>query len=413
MTTVEKTRKFLPYGRQTITQEDIDAVIEVLRSDWLTQGPTVDCFEQALAQRLGAKHVVACATGTAALHLAMLALGVGPGDQVVTTPNTFLADANCARYVGADVVFADIDPDTGNIDPSVVAAILSRDRDRRIKAIIPVHFGGQPVDLPAIQELADAHGAAVVDDACHALGAAYEHHGVKHTVGDGAHSALTVFSFHPVKHVAMGEGGAVATNDDDLADKLRVFRNHGMTRENFQQPDMALARDHRPNPWYYEMQQLGYNFRVTDMQCALGLSQLKRLDWSVRRRNEIARCYQALVAEHFEAGTVEPLHVRESVVHAYHLFVVRIAFARFGVTRAEVMTRLREAGIGTQVHYIPVPLQPYYRKVCGTGPGDFPRAEAYYAQALSLPMYPDLSEADCIRVMEELALVLTSRSRNG
>lgn len=411
MTTAEKTRKFLPYGRQTITQDDIDAVIEVLRSDWLTQGPTIDCFEQALAQRLGAKHAVACATGTAALHLSMLALGLGPGDRIVTTPNTFLADANCARYVGADVTFSDIDPDTGNLDAALLAKTLEKDTERRIKAIIPVHFGGQPVDLPAIRVLAEAHGAFVVDDACHALGASYEHDGERHTVGDGAHSTMTAFSFHPVKHVAMGEGGAIATNDDILAEKLRIFRNHGMTKENFEQPDMGLAVDGRPNPWYYEMQQLGFNFRVTDMQCALGLSQLKRLDWSVRRRNEIAHCYRELIPEHFEAGTVMPLVVCDNVTHAYHLFVVRIDFEHFGVSRTELMLRLREAGIGTQVHYIPVPLQPYYRKACGTGPGDFPIAEAYYARALSLPMYPDLAEADCIRVIEELALILTSRSR--
>ena len=412
MTTVEKTRKFLPYGRQTITQDDIDAVVEILRSDWLTQGPSIDCFEQALAQRLGAKHVVACATGTAALHLTMLALGIGPGDQIVTTPNTFLADANCARYVGADAIFSDIDANTGNLDVNHLARTLEHDRERRIKAIIPVHFGGQPVDLPAIKALAEAHGAVVVDDACHALGASYEHDGVKHTVGDGAHAAMTVFSFHPVKHVAMGEGGAVATNDDTLADQLRIFRNHGMTKEHFQQPEMALMPDGRPNPWYYEMQQLGLNYRVTDMQCALGLSQLKRLDWSVRRRNEIAHCYRELIPEHFEAGTVEPLELRDNVTHAYHLFVVRINYERFGVSRAELMLRLREAGIGTQVHYIPVPLQPYYRKACGTRPGDFPNAEAYYARALSLPMYPDLTESDCIRVVEELALILTSRSRS-
>jgi UDP-4-amino-4,6-dideoxy-N-acetyl-beta-L-altrosamine transaminase len=411
MATQEKTRKFLPYGRQHITEEDIEAVAEVLRSDWLTQGPVIDCFEEALAQRLGAAHVAACATGTAALHLSMLALGIGPGDMVVTSPNTFLADANCARFVGADVAFADINPDTGIMAPEALARVLETDSDHRIKAVIPVHFAGQPADLPKIHELAEAHGSVVIDDGCHALGASYEHEGAKHNVGDSAHSVMTAFSFHPVKHVAMGEGGAVTTADGELAEKLRTFRNHGMTKTGLELDDMARSPKGDVNPWYYEMQQLGYNYRVTDVQCALGLSQLKRLDWSVRRRNEIARLYARLIEEHFEAGTVAPLQTRPGVTHAYHLFVVKVDFERFGVSRAEVMTRLREVQIGTQVHYIPVPLQPYYRRLYGTKPGDFPNAEAYYERALSLPMYPDLSESDCIRVIEELALILTSGSR--
>jgi len=411
MATIEKSTKFLPYGRQTITEDDIQAVVEILRSDRLTQGPTVENFEAALAERVGAEDVVVCATGTAALHLSMLALGLGPGDTVITTPNTFLADANCARYVGADVGFADIDPKSGLMDPACLEGLLKNDREHKIKAVIPVHFAGQPAELTMIHALAEEHGAVVIDDACHALGATYEHREGQSTVGDGTHSAMTAFSFHPVKHVAMGEGGAIATSDLKLAARLRLYRSHGMTKEQFELPEMAKAPSGKDNPWYYEMQALGYNFRITDLQCALGLSQLKRLDWSLQRRNDIARKYHSLLREHFEAGAVQPLVNREGAYNAYHLFVVLIEFERFGIDRAELMARLHEAQIGTQVHYIPVPLQPYYRRLNGYKPGDFPGAEHYYARALSLPMYPDLTEADCVRVVEELALILTSGSK--
>jgi len=396
------TLKFLPYGRQHVTDDDIETVTGVLRSDWLTQGPTLAEFERELAGVVGAKHVVACATGTAALHLTMLALGIGDGDVVVTTPNTFLADANCARFVGADVQFADIDQSTGNMDTDALAAILEQDTEHRIKVIIPVHFGGQPVDLPSVHELAEAHGATVVDDACHALGATYDCSGETHRVGSGVHSAMTVYSFHPVKHVAMGEGGAVATSDDALADKLRLYRNHGMTKENLKLPEMALSPDGQPNPWYYEMHALGPNYRLTDVQAALGKSQLKRLDWSVGRRNEIAAYYREGLKQRFEPEQVKPLDLCDGVLHAYHLFVLQIDFESFGVSRATVMNKLRVAAIGTQVHYIPVPLQPYYRQCGGFAPGDFPNAEAYYEKALSIPMYPNLTVDDLDRVMDSL-----------
>ena len=396
----------MPYARQHHAQEDIDAVVEVLRSDWWTQGPTIARFEETLAQATGAREVVACATGTAALHLAMVSLGLGPGDAVVTSANTFVADANCARYVGADVIFADVDPDTGSMTPDRLETILKADSQKRIKAVIPVHFAGQPVDLPRIHQMAAQHGAAVVDDACHALGASYENEHTSYKVGDGAHAELTVLSFHPVKHVATGEGGAIATGDPRLAERLRTFRNHGITKSDFVQTDWAYAPDGSINPWYYEMSELGFNYRLTDLQAALGISQLKRLDWSVRQRNEIAQWYLRLIAERFRSGRVRPLSTRDGVVHGYHLFVVRIDFVAFGKNRATVMNRLREVGIGTQVHYIPVPLQPYYRRVCETRPGQFPGAELFYSQALSLPMYPDLTESDCERVVDDLVTVL-------
>lgn len=399
-------QKFLPYGKHNLTDEDIEAIMEVLRSDWLTQGPAVPEFEEALAAEQEVREAVCCSSGTAALHLAMLALGVGEGDAVVTTPNTFVASANCARFVGARIIFADIDPETGLIDPESVARLLERDADRRIKAIIPVHFAGQPADLPAIYELTRGRGIRVVDDACHALGASYEHKGQSYKLGGNPHSDMTIFSFHPVKHVAMGEGGAVVTDNEELAERLRLFRNHGIARSGFVNSDMAFSGDGIPNPWYYEMSEPGFNYRLTDIQAALGLSQLKRLSRSIQQRIRLAEHYRRLIARTFTEDEVIPLKVRPDVVHAYHLFVVRVDFEKYGVSRAVVMNRLRAEGIGTQVHYIPVHLQPYYRRVCHTDPWDLQGTEAYYARALSLPMYPELIEEDINRVVNELARAL-------
>jgi len=399
-------QRFLPYGRQHITDDDIDAVARVLRSDWLTQGPAVPEFEKSLAIKVGAEDAVACSNGTAALHLAMMALDVKEGDVVVTTPLTFLATANAARFVGAAVRFVDVDPTTGLMDPKALAQLLSNDPDRRIKAVIPVHLAGQPADLPALWKLIDSHGAVIVDDACHAIGSSYDFEGAQIPIGGGPHRAMTCYSFHPVKHIAMGEGGAVTTDNPDLAKRLRMYRNHGMQKDDFVQSEMALSPEGEVNPWYYEMQQLGYNYRLTDSQAALGHSQLKRLDWSVRKRNDLANCYRQLLKETFPAGEVRALAMREQVEHAYHLFVVLIDFDRFGISRARVMDGLKEAGIGTQVHYIPVHLQPYYRKLYGSGPGDFPGAEEYYRYALSLPMYPDLTENDIERIVAELSHIL-------
>lgn len=400
---------FLPYSRQHVTQEDIDAVTAVLRSDWLTQGPAVSAFEDNLADYLGCREAVACSSGTAALHLSMLTLGLGPGDVVVTTPNTFVATANCARFVGAEVRFADIDPATGLIDPAAVAALLEQDTERNIKAVIPVHFAGQPADLPTLYELANRHGAWLVDDACHALGAGYTHEGQTYAVGHTPHSDLTVFSFHPVKHIAVGEGGAIVTNHKDLADRLCLFRSHGIRRQDFIIPDQACTPEGVANPWYYEMTELGYNYRLTDLQAALGSSQLTRLPQSLARRNEIAARYTALLAQTFPADIVHPLAVRPDVDHAYHLYVALIDFDRLGLPRATVMNRLRAAGIGTQVHYIPVHLQPYYRRLETMDQVRLPEAERYYAQALSLPMYPELSLADIERVVTRLESALAAQ----
>lgn len=398
---------FLPYGRQTIEQDDIDAVVRVLRSDWLTCGPTIVEFERALTEYTGTNEAVACATGTAALHLAMLAIGVGEGDVVVTSANTFLASANCARYCGAEVQFADVDPATGLLDPNSLEQILRNDPDHKIKAVIPVHFAGQPVDLSIIHQMVQSHGAAVVDDACHALGAEYSHEGVNARIGNSPYSDMTCFSFHPVKHVAMGEGGAVLTNDSKLADQLRLFRNHGMQKDRLKLEELAFDSEGELNPWYYEMQQLGYNFRITDLQAALGISQLTKLGRSVARRNEIARQYQRLLAESFDSG-VQPLRQQPQRKNAYHLFTVLINFEQFGTTRARVMKALRDLGVGTQVHYIPVPAQPYYRERYGYEAGRYAGTEEYYAKALSVPMYPALTDQNVEYVVAMLKHVLES-----
>lgn len=402
-------QKFLPYGSHHVTNDDINAVIEVLKSDWLTQGPSVPEFETTLADCQGALEAIACTSGTAALHLAMLALGLGEDSAIITTPNTFVATANCARFVGARVLFADIDPTTGLIDPDSVARLLENDPQRGIKAILPVHFAGQPADLPVIHDLARRHEALVVDDASHAIGATYKSNGQHYQMGGNPHSDLTVFSFHPVKHIAMGEGGAVVTDDDELAERLRMLRNHGIVRRNFVNSDLAFSADGIPNPWYYEMSDLGFNYRLTDIQAALGLSQIRRLKKSLERRREIADTYCRLIDRTFTEKEVLPLALRPSTSHAYHLFVVRIDFENLGVSRAVVMNRLRANGIGTQVHYIPVHLQPYYHGLCQTDSQNMPGVEKYYSTTLSLPMYPELTDDDIERVVTELASALAVR----
>jgi len=403
-TTAEK--KFLPYGRQTISEEDIAAVAEVLRSDWLTQGPQVERFESKLAAYLGCRHVVACTSGTAALHLAMLALELGRNDAIVTSTVTFLASANCARYVGADALFVDIDPNTGLIDMDSLEAVIEQDEGKTIRAIVPVHFAGQPSDLPRIKFIAEKYGIKIVDDACHALGSSFSNGSQAVRVGGNDYADMTVFSFHPVKHVACGEGGAVATDDDALAAKLRLYRNHGMQRDSFALPDLAYAPDGSVNPWYYEMQRLGFNYRLTDIQAVLGGSQLDRLESSIKRRQGIANLYRSVITQTFSSDQVSCLMCHESVSHAYHLFVLQIDYETFNIDRATVMNRLKDEKIGTQVHYLPIPYQPYYRERSSRHCG-FPGADKYYRRALSIPMYPALTDDDCHRVVETLKMVLS------
>ena len=376
---------FLPYGRQTIDDADVEAVVEVLRSDWLTQGPAVERFEGALAQRCGARHAVALANGTAALHLAALAAGIGPGQRVATSALTFVASANCIRYAGGEPVFVDIDAATLNLDPRALAD--SVEADPSIRGVVVVHFAGCPADLEAVAEVMRARGGFVIEDASHALGSAWrDGGGTWRPVGSCSHAHMATLSFHPVKHLTTGEGGAVLTNDDAIADRVRVLRTHGIVRD-------PARMERVDGPWSYEMQELGFNYRITDFQCALGLAQLARLDgWIERRRQIVARYRRALADEPRVRFVVEPPWARP----AWHLFTVEVP------GRAEVYRHLRERGIGVQVHYAPVHLQPYYRRLLGTREGDCPRAERYASRALSLPLYPALTDADVDRVVAEL-----------
>lgn len=405
----------LPYSRQCIDDDDIAAVVDVLRGDWLTTGPSVVEFERQLAQYCGAEFAVACASGTAALHLACLAAGVTPGTRVVVPAITFLATANCARFCGADVTFTDVDPDSANMGGTQFASALGD--GKAVSAVIPVHFGGHPVDLERIYAIAVEQGVSIIEDACHSLGASYKStSGERVRVGSCRHSHMAVFSFHSVKHIAMGEGGAITTNDPAVYERLLRLRNHGMERDSDRFVDrelgfIDLAEEPRPNPWYYEMQSLGWNYRLTDIQCALGISQLRKLDRFIERRRQIAARYDQLIPNRF-GTTVQPLDVAEYVDHAYHLYVVRIPFGMGIPSRAEVMRALAATGVGSQVHYIPLYRQPYYRALYNLSPDQFPNAEAYYSQCLSLPMFPKMSDAHVEAIVDALANVLNERRRS-
>ncbi|MFC5354338.1 UDP-4-amino-4,6-dideoxy-N-acetyl-beta-L-altrosamine transaminase [Azospirillum himalayense] len=412
---------FLPYGRQDVDQDDIDAVTAVLRGDWLTQGPAVEAFERALAERTGAAHAVACANGTAALHLAFLALGLGregtgPADAVVVPSVTFLATASAVRHAGAEVAFADVDPATGLMGPEQAEAAIARAEAAgwRVRALAPVHFAGQTADMAGLGALAARRGLAIVEDACHAIGSAdAAADGRLAPVGSAARDfgtqdfgaeafgAMTAFSFHPVKTIAAGEGGAVTTNDPDLAARLRRLRNHGMERDpaHFGDLDAALDAAGTPNPWYYEMAEPGFNYRLTDLQSALALSQLARLDAFVARRRHLMDLYAERLAPLFPL--VRPAARVPWCRPAWHLCAVRIDFAAAGRSRAQVMADLRVRGIGTQVHYIPVHRQPYWRRRYGAL--SLPGADAHYAQTLSLPLFPAMADADVDRVVTALA----------
>lgn len=372
-------RPFIPYGRQWIDEDDIRAVVDVLRSDWLTTGPKVTEFEQALAGFVGAKEAVAVSSGTAALHAAMYAAGIGPGDEVIVPPMTFAATANAVVFQGGIPVFADVDPDTLLIDPDKVEGKITP----RTKAIIAVDYAGQPCDYDVLREIADRHGLFLVADACHSLGAEYKSRKV------GTLADVTAFSFHPVKHIATGEGGMITTDDPELARRMRLFRSHGITTD-------ARQREEQGS-WFYEMVDLGYNYRITDFQCALGVSQLQKLPKFLERRREIAARYDETFAG---LPGINPLEVRLDVLHAYHLYVVKVDARASGIDRAAFFTNLREKGISANVHYIPVHLHPFYRKKFHTGPGLCPVDEAAYEQIISLPMFPGMSDKHVEHVIE-------------
>jgi UDP-4-amino-4,6-dideoxy-N-acetyl-beta-L-altrosamine transaminase len=379
----------IPYGRQDITQADIDAVVEVLRSDWLTQGPMVPRFEEAVARYAGAGHAVAVNSATSALHIACLALDLGPGDLLWTSPVTFVASANCGLYCGAEVDFVDIDPRSYNMSPAALEAKLqaAEQSGRLPQVVVPVHLAGQSCDMAAIRALADRYGFRIIEDASHAIGGRYR----GEPVGNCRYSDITVFSFHPVKIITTAEGGMALTNDAELAARMEMLRSHGITRDPAR---MSRAPD---GPWYYEQQLLGFNYRMTDLQAALGLSQAARLDEYVARRHALAARYDALLAD-------LPLTCPWQHPDSYsglHLYVIRVHDDQDGERRQRVFDGLRARDIGVNVHYIPVHTQPYYRAM-GFAPGDFPVAEAYYAEAISLPMYPTLSEAEQDRVVAAL-----------
>jgi perosamine synthetase len=362
----------IPYGRQWLDDADIEAVVQVLKSEWLTTGPKVQEFEDTLASQVGAKFGVAVSNGTAALHAAMFALGIGPGDEVIVPPMTFAATVNSVVFQGGTPVFADVDDGALLIDPQAVAEKITS----RTRAIIAVDYAGHPCDYDALKILAERHGLALVADACHSLGGSYRTRPV------GSLADLSVFSFHPVKHITTGEGGMVTTSDADLTRRLKIFRNHGITTDHRQRAQQGS--------WFYEMAELGYNYRLTDFQCALGLSQLKKLPGWVARRQEIARRYQEKFAQ---LPGVQILKVSPEVAHAYHLFVVRLK------NRQSVFEALRHREIAANVHYIPVHLHPYYQQRFGTGPGLCPRAEAAYQEIMSLPMFPRMLDTEVDQVI--------------
>lgn len=379
----------IPYGRQDITEDDIDAVISILRSDFLTQGPQVPIFERLVADKVGARHALAVNSATSALHIACMALELAPGDWLWTSPNTFVASANCALYCGAKVDFVDIDSRTYNLCPHKLEAKLVQAEalGKLPKIVVPVHFAGQPCDMEAIYALSQKYGFKIIEDASHAIGANYK----GQSIGGCAYSDITVFSFHPVKIITTAEGGLALTNSEELAQRMTLFRSHGISRDPMH---MTQAPD---GPWYYEQMSLGYNYRMTEIQAALGSSQMSRLEGYVSRRHHIAKRYDQLLEG---LPIITPWQQPDSY-SGVHLYVIRLRLDKIRGTHRQVFELLRDQGIGVQLHYIPVHTQPYFMRM-GYRLGDYPEAERYYAEALSLPMYPALSEAQQHQVVSAL-----------
>ncbi|MDD5327082.1 MAG: UDP-4-amino-4,6-dideoxy-N-acetyl-beta-L-altrosamine transaminase [Phycisphaerae bacterium] len=381
--------RFIPYGHQSIEEDDIRAVVETLRSDFLTQGPKVKEFEELLASYCGAKYAVTFSSGTAALHGAYFAAGVGDGDELITSPLTFLATANAALYLGAKPAFVDIEPDTGNIDAGLIESVVTG----KTKVIAPVHFAGHPAEMERIAGVAKNHNLIVIEDACHALGAKYKNT----TIGDCKYSAMAVFSFHPVKSITTGEGGAVLTNSKEYYERLVVFRQHGVTKAD----DAFVNKDENAGQWYYQMQHLGYNYRLTDIQCALGISQLKKLDKFIRGRKRVADSYNRA----FKDNSFFDLPVeKDGVESAWHLYAIRLKDA-YKSSKKKIFEELRLRQLGVQVHYIPVHLQPYYQQL-GYSRDLCPRVKDFYERQISIPIYPAITDEDIEYVINNILDVL-------
>lgn len=386
--------EFIPYGRQNITDKDIDAVVNVLKSDYLTQGPKVPEFEQTIKDNCDVQHALAMNSATSALHVACLALGVGEGDRVWTTPITFVASANCALYCGAVVDFVDIDPQTYNLSVESLEKKLesAKKQDKLPKVVIPVHLCGQPCDMEAIYKLSQEYGFSIIEDASHAIGGSYQNK----PIGNCQYSDITIFSFHPVKIITTAEGGVATTNSDKLAQKMDLLRSHGITRDT----DLMT---HKPDgPWYYQQIDLGFNYRMTEMQAALGVSQIERLQSITESRHKIAQRYNEKLAS---LPVITPFQIQESY-SGLHLYVIRLKLDEIKPTHLEVFNSLRAANIGVNLHYIPVHLQPYYQKHFDFQIGDFPQAEQYYKEAISLPLYPDLTKEQQDYIVETLEGIL-------
>jgi perosamine synthetase len=375
----------IPYGRQSIDEEDIKAVIEVLKSDWITTGPKVQEFELLFADTVHAREAVAVSNGTAALHAAMYALGIHEGDEVIVPTMTFASSANCIVFQGATPVFADCDPDTLLIDPGKIEEKISP----RTKAIIAVDYAGQPCDYDYLQEIARKYDLAIVDDAAHSLGGKYKNRNV------GSLAKVNTFSFHPVKTITTGEGGMITTDEPELAKRMRRFRGHGISTDHRQREEIGS--------WFYEMTDLGYNYRLTDIQCVLGISQLKKLPLWISRRQEIAQHYDCAFSD---IPQITPLQVRKDISHAYHLYVIRVKYDMIHTTKAALFKALRAEGIGVNVHYIPVHLHPYYQKRFGTKPGLCPVAEQAYEEIISLPIFPKMTDGDVNAVITAVKKVV-------
>ncbi|MBS0185082.1 MAG: UDP-4-amino-4,6-dideoxy-N-acetyl-beta-L-altrosamine transaminase [Proteobacteria bacterium] len=383
----------ISYGRHSISPDDIKALTEVLQSDWLTCGPVVEKFEQMLEKTVNAKHAISCSNGTTALHLAMLSLGIGVGDIVLVPAITFLASANAARYVGAHVAFVDVDPTTGLMTSETLEAAILKNHSKNIKAVVNVHLTGHCENLEEIYKIAQKYNLFIIEDAAHAIGTSYlTNEGTRHPIGSNRFSDITTFSFHPVKTIAMGEGGAITTNDHKIAEKLKLYRSHGMIRDPHKWVEIESS-----HPWYYEMQELGYNYRISDINCALGLSQLKRLPEFISERSKIVKIYDDAF---ININYLKPLKKLKFSETAWHLYIIFIDYNKIGKSRSDIMRGLKEKGIGTQVHYIPLYKQPYYKKLYG--PQTLKGAEQYYESCLTIPLFVGLSLRDQQNIIREI-----------